>query len=772
MDACDTLDQLDNIVEYLGRLTARHIISARPASFGTLPADLHDDTVARLHARKITQLYSHQAEAIDALRNGESVVVATSTASGKSLCYQVPIVDAVVRGDRSTALLLFPTKALANDQLQSIRSWLVPGLKAVTYDGDTPPEDRQWARKNANVLFTNPEMLHMGMLPSHARWATFFMRLRYVVVDELHALRGIFGSHVAHVLRRLLRICAHYGNTPTLCFASATIGNPGELASALTSQSVRAIVEDGSPHGERHLGVWQRPLLDPHTGTRASANMEAAALLAEFVRDGQQTLAFCRGRQSAELVAGAAKRAVIADQFATGGEARASAGAHDASGLGTKIAAYRGGLLSTERRKLEKALSSGELLGVAATNALELGIDVGGLDAVVLNGFPGTLASMRQQAGRAGRSGQRSAAVLIVGDDQLDQWYAAHSSELVDRPSEPAVINPKNPFVAIAHIECAAHELPLTPDDERWFGSDLDDHVLALTRENRLIPKAGKLYYAGGEPPAYRVGLRSGSTSLFHLLQRSTDTEVGTVDEARIYSVAHPGAVYLHQGRQYRVESLHHEERVAFVEEFDEDEYTQPRSDLDITIATLSETVAVAPGVFAHLGTVEVTSQVVGYQRRVASTRKLIETVELDLPQRVLTTRACWYTIDHLRVSEAMIVGSQILGAVHAAEHGLIGLLPLFAICDRWDVGGLSTAAHLQTGEATIFIYDGYPGGAGIAEMAFEARQRHVRETHKLISACGCDDGCPSCVQSPKCGNYNEYLDKHAATRLLRIMLR
>ncbi len=755
MDACDTLDELDNVPEYFGRITSRSVLAPSVARYAIPSVALHESTVARLAARKIDRLYVHQAAAIDALIERESIVVATSTASGKSLCYQVPIVDAVVSGERATSLLLFPTKALANDQLQSLRSWLVPGLKAVTYDGDTHPDDRQWARQNANVLLTNPEMLHMGMLPSHQRWATFFMRLRYVVVDELHSLKGIFGSHVAHVLRRLLRVCAHYNNEPTFCFASATIGNPGELASVLAAQSIRALTDDGSPSGERHLACWQRPLLDPHTGTRASANLETAALLSEFVRDDQQTLAFCRGRQSAELVAAAAKRALSSDQ----------------PNNADKIAAYRAGLLGTERRALEKALSNRDLLGVAATNALELGIDVGGLDAVILNGFPGTLSSMRQQAGRAGRTGQRSAAVLVVGDDQLDQWYAAHPNELVDRPSEPAVINPDNPFVALAHLECAAHELPLTPEDEQWFGPVLNDHVLALTRDNRLIPKAGKLYYAGGESPAYRVGLRTGTTVQFQLIERATDREVGTVDGARVHAVAHPGAVYLHHGRQYLVIALEPNEHVAYVEEYDEDEYTQPRSVMDIDVGEITSAFEVARGVSAHLGAVEVTSQVTGYQRRVASNRRLIETVQLELPQRTLTTRACWYTIEAEQLAIASLNGSNVLGAVHAAEHGLIGLLPLFAICDRWDVGGLSMATHPATNTATIFIYDGYPGGAGIAEMAYAERDRHLRETHALITACRCDDGCPSCVQSPKCGNWNEYLDKHAAIRLLRAMI-
>jgi len=476
---------------------------------------------ARLASRGLDRLCTHQAEAIDRLHGGEDIVVATGTASGKSLCYQLPIVDNAVREAPDTALMLFPTKALAQDQLRSLRSWLVPGLRAVTYDGDTLPDDRTWARKHATVVLTNPEMLHQGILPFHARWATFLMRLRLVVVDELHALRGIFGSHVAQVLRRLRRVCAHYGADPVFCFASATIGNPGELAQALCGRPVVAIDDDGSPHAERCFALWQRPLLDPHLGTRSSANGETAALLARFVAAGTPTLAFTRSRRGAELVAGRARR--ILDDAVTAGAG---------GGLTERIAAYRAGYLPEERRDLEARLSDGRLLGVAATNALELGIDVGGLDAVVLNGFPGTLASLRQQAGRAGRGDRRAAAVLVAGDDQLDQWYATHPDDLFTREPGAAVVNPDNPFVLRPHVGCAAHELPLTPDDTDWFGAGLDEAVRDLT--------------GAGE---------------------------------------------------------------------------------------------------AHLGSVEVSSRVLGYQRKRASTFETIEVVPLDLPAQVLHTRACWYTI-------------------------------------------------------------------------------------------------------------------------------
>jgi DEAD/DEAH box helicase domain-containing protein len=755
MDACDALDVLAADPELAGRLVHREVLPARPAQYAELTTPLHPDVASRISARGIDWLYSHQADAIDRLRSGTSVVIATGTASGKSLCYQVPIVESVVTERRDTALLVFPTKALAHDQLRALRSWLVPGLRAVTFDGDTNTDDRAWARKNANVVLTNPDMLHVGILPSHQRWATFFMRLRYVVIDELHTQRGIFGSHVAHVLHRLRRICEHSGASPTFCFASATIGNPGALASELCGLPVEQIDHDGSPRSERVLACWQRPLLDEHSGARGSANVETADLLARFVRAGHPTLAFTRSRRGAEVVAQHARARL--EQMEPG--------------LGSRVAAYRAGYLASERRALELELSSGRLLGVAATNALELGIDVGGLDAVVLNGFPGTLASMWQQAGRAGRTDRRAAAVLVAGDDQLDQWYVAHPAELTGRAPERAVVNPQNPFVLRAQVACAAHELPLSPDDAAWFGDGLDDAVRDLVQADLLTPRGGRMYWSGPRSPASGVGLRTGSSVEYQLVDIEAERTIGTVDDSRVFAVAHPGAIYLHQGQQYRVERLDVREHVAVLEPYDDDEYTMPRTQTDIAIVA-DEQCEVVGGSVVHLGAVEVRSNVIAYQRKQLSTNRVIEVCDLELPERALVTRACWYTVPAEAMERAGIAPGRVMGTVHAAEHGLIGMLPLFTICDRWDVGGVSMAAHPQTGEPTIFVYDGYPGGAGIAELAFDAAQRHVRATLDLVAACACDTGCPSCVQSPKCGNWNEYLDKAGAVTLLGLMAR
>jgi DEAD/DEAH box helicase domain-containing protein len=753
-DACDTLDDLAH--EHFDRVVANTALPARAAHLAAEAPSLSGLVTERLRQRGVEQLWSHQSDAIDALRAGRNIVIATGTASGKSLCYQLPLVDSIVGGSRDTTLLMFPTKALAQDQLRSFREWLVPDVVAATYDGDTGPDERAWVRGHANVVLTNPEMLHMGILPTHDRWATFLLRLRYVVVDELHTLRGVFGSHVAHVLRRLRRLCEHYGSSPTFCFTSATIGNPAELASRLCGLPVVAIEGDGSPQSERKFAVWQRPLVDVHTGTRASANIETAMLLSRFVSDGHQTLAFTRSRKGAELVATHARGALAQSSTAGGSTAPA-------------VAAYRAGYLATERRELESQLANGELGGVVATSALELGIDIGSLDAVVLNGFPGTLASMRQQVGRAGRTSRRAAAVLIAGDDQLDQWYARHPTELLDRPAEAVVVNPDNPFVARAQIACAAHELPLTHTDERYFGDALDDAVRDLVLDDELKPRGGAMYWSGREPPAPRVGLRTGSSIECQLVDADGQL-VGTVDASRAFHVAHPGAIYLHQGRQYRVRELDVEHQVAVLDAADDaDEFTQPREETDISILDTERTVAVGAGT-AHLGSVTVLHDLVAYQRRRTSTNEVFEVVPLDFPPRELTTRACWYTVPLDTLLDAGLDASRVIGAVHAAEHALIGLLPLFAICDRWDVGGVSMALHPQTGDPTIFVYDGYPGGAGIAELAFAELTRHVRAAHELVRGCPCDDGCPSCVQSPKCGNWNEYLDKGAAVVVLEVL--
>jgi DEAD/DEAH box helicase domain-containing protein len=675
------------------------------------------------------------------------VAVATGTASGKSLCYQLPIAEAVAGDPPGTALLLFPTKALAQDQLRALAGLEVPGLVAVTYDGDTPVNERTWARRHANVVLTNPDMLHVGILPHHGRWANFLTRLRYVVLDELHTLRGIFGSHVAHLLRRLRRLCAHYGSEPTFIFGSATIGRPGDLASALCD-------DDGSPRGERLFALWNPPLTDERSGARASSNIETADVLTSLVGAGYRGIAFTRSRKGSELVASYARRRLPPE-------------------LSPLVRPYRGGYLAAERREIETELFEGRLAGVVATSALELGIDVGTLDACILDGFPGTIASMWQQAGRAGRARQRSLAVLVAGEDQLDQWLMAHPHEVFARPPEPAVVNPANPFVLLPHVACAAYEKPLVPDDES-FWADLGDGVREdagreLVVADRLRVRGGRAFYAGRGAPAAGVGLRTGSSVEYRIVDGDSRL-IGTVDESRAFSLVHPGALYLHQGQQYRVTALDLEDHAAVVTPSKADEYTQPRTDTSIRILAEDDRVSVGRTRLS-LGAVEVTEQVVAFQRKHLFTGEVLGIEDLDLPPTRLVTRAFWYTIADNVLARADLVPARVPGTVHAAEHAGIGILPLFTICDRWDVGGVSTAWQAQTGMATIVIYDGYPGGAGIAELGFAAGRRHLEATLEVVSSCPCETGCPSCVQSPKCGNWNEPLDKAGAVALLRAIL-
>ena len=729
-----------------GRLVHLERLPARPARHGRLASPLPPLVEERLG---VPRLWSHQAEAIDLARHGRSVAVATGTASGKSLCYQAVIGEAAAGADHAgTSLLLFPTKALARDQLRALAGLDLPGVVATCYDGDTGPEERAFARSNATVVLTNPDMLHVGLLPHHGRWATFLMRLRYVVVDELHTLRGVFGSHVAQLLRRLRRLCAHYGADPTFLFTSATIGRPAELASALAGVPVTPVTDDGSPRGERLFALWNPPLLDERSGARASANGETAALVAGLVGGGHRAIAFCRSRKGTELVAADAQRRL---------------------GHPGAVRPYRGGYLPAERREIEDELFGGRLRGVVATSALELGIDVGGLDACVLDGFPGTIASMWQQAGRAGRAQQRSLAVLVAGDDQLDQWLMAHPTEVFRRSPEPAVVNPSNPHVLLPHLACAAYELPLTVGDEQWWGDDLDEGVRALVLADRLKVRRRRAFWAGRGSPAWEVGLRSGSAEEYRIADPEGHV-IGTVDGARAFGVVHPGAVYLHQGQAFQVTVLDLRDRVATVVAVGGEETTQARSETDIRVFGTDARSVVGRSAM-HLGPVEVCQQVTGYQRRDTFTGDVLAHVDLDLPPSRLLTRAVWWTVAPATLALAGIEPARWPGTLHAVEHAAIGMLPLFTICDRWDVGGVSTALQADTGLPTIVIYDGYPGGAGIAELGYASGPRLLAATLDLIAACPCASGCPSCVQSPKCGNLNEPLDKAGAVALLGVLL-
>jgi DEAD/DEAH box helicase domain-containing protein len=788
---------------------------------------------------------------------GRHTVIATGTASGKSLAYQLPVLTALLSAQKATALYLSPTKALGADQLSAVLGCGFDQVRAASFDGDTSMEERDWVRAHARWVFSNPDILHRTILPRHAHWAGFLRRLRYVVIDECHAYRGLFGSHVALLVRRLRRLCARYGSAPTFLLASATVAGPAESASRLVGMPVEAVTEDGAPRGPRTVALWEPPLLEELTGengapVRRSAGAEAGRMLADLVVEGARTLAFVRSRHGAEVTALRAARALAEVDPA----------------LASRVSAYRAGFLPEERRALEAALDSGELLGVASTNALELGIDVIGLDAVLVAGFPGTRASFWQQAGRAGRAGREALVVLVARDDPLDTYLVHHPDALLGRPVEGCVLDPTNPYVLAPQLACAAAESPVTEAEVSGPGSLFGgrrarDVLDSLVADGVLRRRpAGWFWLLPSERPAAGVDIRGSGGGQVVVVEAGTGRMLGTSDMAVAASTLHPGAVYLHRGASFVVDELDLDDGLALVHAEDPGWTTAARSVVDVAVVVVdplepadafepvpgdaaatidakadtaptgghrvaeADTEAIGPeeagaratgtgagdgaeaagdgaeaagagaeatrtgaavpdstetglepprwspaaGVSVALGDVTVTSQVVSYLRRRPS-GEVIETVPLDMPAQTLHTRAVWYTVEESLLLGAGLDASRIPGALHAAEHAAIGLLPLFAVCDRWDIGGMSTALHPDTSAPTVFVHDGHPGGAGFAERGYRELGPWLAATREAIAGCECPAGCPSCVQSPKCGNGNNPLDKAGAVIVLDVVL-
>ncbi len=740
------------------RLVHNSVSPAQTSRTVPVPPDLNWRVVGALAAAGIDELYEHQVQALQSAFAGPTIVT-TGTASGKSLCFQLPTLEVLTSDPAARALYLYPTKALAQDQARSLhRFGLTKHVRPAIYDGDTPRNERRAIRKRSNLILTNPDMLHVGILPHHQAWGDLFANLAFVVIDEAHVYRGVFGSHVGNVVRRLRRAAAIHGSEPRLLLTSATIANPVELAQRLTGlEDFTLVDQDTAPKARRRIAIWNPPLLDEQLGVRASALYEAAEVFSALVAGGARTICFMKSRKGVELILRHAQDRLDAD-------------------LADRIAPYRAGYTAAQRHEIERRLTEGELLGVVATDALELGIDIGELDAAVCVTFPGTVASLRQMWGRAGRRG-RGLAVYIAGEDALDQFFCRHPEDFLGRPVEAAILDPSNSEIYAEHLLCAAHEAPLSSADTAILGPQWHEHASALAQAGFLRERAtGFVPRRADDYPAARVALRSASADSFILIDSSSGEVLGQVEASRAFSTIHEGAIYLHMGRSYAVLELDLDARRALLEPFDGDYFTQTKRESMTYIERLIERRETA-GVTLSYGSVVYSEVVLGYQRKRLSDHEVLDFVSLDLPTVEFPTRALWYELDQLidgdpGSSALAFPREHLLGALHALEHGQIAVLPLIAMCDRWDIGGLSTNAHPQTGGPTIFIHEGHPGGVGITRRGYDQFERLVRDARRLIAECACRDGCPSCVQSPKCGNLNEPLSKRGALELLRRMAR
>ncbi|GAA2236936.1 DEAD/DEAH box helicase [Rarobacter faecitabidus] len=784
----------------------RHVefVPGRAGEFADWPTWADEDIVAGLDRRGVGRPWRHQVSGAEAIKAGRVTALATGTGSGKSLAYWLPVLSTIraSKRDRSlnriselggaSAIYLSPTKALAADQLTSLRELLraseVDDVTADACDGDTPFEARDWIRAHSDIVLTNPDFLHFTLLSNHERWTRLLRSLRYVIVDEAHAYRGLFGAHLALVLRRLQRVAAHYAQPtdPPLTFviASATSADPALTASALTGvvrDRIVVVDADSAPTGDRVFALWQPPIVvDPEAiaagealadsdadldgdapggslpqggdNVRRSAIAEAGMLTGELVRLGARLLTFTRSRRGAETVA-----AVARDTAQLAGQS------------GRRISAYRGGYLPEERRALEAAISSGEIRALATTNALELGIDISGLDATIIAGWPGSRASIWQQAGRAGRAGRAGLVILVARQDPLDNYLLDRPESLFGEPVEASVLDPSNQYVLGPHLCAAASELPLTAEDLTRFGTSAQRVVDELTAGGFLRKRGSRWFWQPAEPATALTDLRGAGDGTVTIIEEDSGTVIGTIDAAGADSAVHAGAIYVHQGQTFQVLWYEPSDHVAAVRRAGVDYHTWARSVTRMEILQTTRTSASASGDLTwNLGDVLVTSQVIEFERKRNLDNIPLGRWPLELPERSLETAAVWWTMSATMIDSLGLARADIPGALHAAEHAAIGVLPLLATCDRTDIGGLSTAWHEQTDTATIFLHDGAAGGAGFAERAFHLARTWLEATAEVIERCTCKAGCPACVQSPKCGNGNSPLHKIGALKLLR----
>jgi DEAD/DEAH box helicase domain-containing protein len=727
-----------------------------------MPSELHPSVREALEATGIEKLYGHQLQCFDealgaGISPGGNVIVTTGTASGKSLCFNLPVLHTLAGDSKARALYLYPTKALAQDQarkLGQLGANMKHGkrgiLRHAIYDGDTPSSERRAIREKSNLILSNPDMLNQGILPNHKQWADFFANLAWIVVDESHVYRGVFGSHVSNVLMRLRRIAAAYGVRPRFILTSATIANPLQLAEKLTGEKFALVDRDSGPRADREIIMWNTPLLDEASGRRSSALGEAADLLVRLVRADVRTIVFMKSRRGVELI-----RRFAAEALA------------DRPDLAEAIMPYRAGYTAQQRREIERRLAAGDLKAVVATSALELGIDIGALDAAICTTFPGTVASLRQMWGRAGRD-RDGLAIYIAGEDALDQFFCRHPDEFLQRPVEAAILDPFNETIHIRHLHAAAYELPLKKSDTEFFGEGMDGVAKQLVAAGALRDEGGRYLPRGEDFPAARIALRSASADNFHIVDSENGEVMGTVEASRAFTTAHPGAIYMHIGKQYEIDEIDLDSRTVVARPFDGEWYTQPKIDIDTFIEQVDETREVG-NVKLNFGHVSVSEHVIAFQRKTVAEHEVLSLEALELPAQNFVTQALWYTLGDEPAAEELPLDI-LQGSLHAAEHAQIAVLPLIAMCDRWDIGGMSTAFHAQTGQPTIFIYDGHPGGVGITRRGYDQFERLVGDALRLIGECPCEAGCPSCIQSPKCGNLNDPLHKAGSRKLLAAM--
>lgn len=745
----------------------RRSVPAKDEVTAPWPEWLDEQVRATFEGLGIQQPWLHQVQAANYIHAGHHTIISTGTASGKSMAYLMPSLDLLYRTRNSgandaqaqgTVLYICPTKALAADQLSAVQDLNIQGVRASSYDGDTDQGTRTWVRQHANFVFTNPDMLHRGILPNHPAWARFFKRLRYIVIDEAHSYRGVFGAHVANLMRRLRRICAHYGNEPIFIGASATSSDPEQSFSRLIGVPAKAVTHDFSASGELVIGLWEPPLTDRHgengAPLRRTAIAESASILTDLMADHIRTIVFIKSRRGAETIATLTRKHL--EKFAPQ--------------LSVRLAAYRSGYLPSERREVEKQLRSGELLGVTSTSALELGIDIAGLDAVVVAGWPGTRASFFQQIGRAGRSGQDALAIFVAAEDPLDTYLVHHPEAIFELGVEATVFDPQNKYVLSGHLCAAAQENPLRADELDLFGPQTEELLESLVQRGYLRRRPAGWFWTHPQHAASMFSIRADGGGPVDIIDADSGLLLGTMDSPQTHYQAHPGAIYVHQGASYHVEELDEQNHVVLVTRVNPDYYTTAR-DLTTVAVENEERSNKHHELNIYFGEVTVTTQVVSFQRKSVASNEVLSEEPLELEARELRTKSVWFTLTEQRLLRAGLTLDQFPGSLHAAEHAMIGLLPLVATSDRWDIGGVSIALHMDTGHPTIFVYDAQPGGAGFAERGFERFVVWVQATRDAIESCECQYGCPSCVQSPKCGNRNNPLDKAGAITLLSAVL-